>query len=152
MPVTLAADLEALRSVPLFASMDMSMLKLLAFTSERVEFAADSPLFLEKDQSDCAYVILSGSVEVMIDQPRGPVSITTLGRNSIVGEVGILCDRSRGVTAYARGPVVALRIGKNQFMRLVTEFPQVAIGIMRVLAERLDTLAHQLAHQLADAR
>jgi CRP-like cAMP-binding protein len=48
----------------------------------------------------------------------------------------------------AKTQLIALRISKDLFFRLVTEFPQMAIEIMRELAQRLD----KTTAQLRDAR
>ena len=49
--MSLNEEVEALRSVPLFAKIEPSKLKLLAFTSDRLTFAAGSELFQPKTKS-----------------------------------------------------------------------------------------------------
>ena len=44
----------------------------------------------------------------------------------------------RTATVLAATDVTTLRIAKELFFRLVTEFPQMAVEIMRVLAHRLE--------------
>ena len=43
--MTLQQDLEVLRNIPLFAKIEPAKLKLLAFTSEHVEFAPEATSF-----------------------------------------------------------------------------------------------------------
>jgi len=40
--------------------------------------------------------------------------------------------------------VVTLKISKDLFLRMVTEFPQMAVEIMRELAHRVDTANNRL--------
>ncbi len=60
-------ELTALGAVPIFANLDMPRLKLLAFTSERMNFAPGDVLFRQGDDSDAAYVLVSGTADVLID-------------------------------------------------------------------------------------
>ena len=64
--------------------------------------------------------------------------------NSIVGEIAILCDVSRTATVRATGPLEALRIRKDHFLRLLREFPEMTIEIVRVLAGRLSNTTAEL--------
>lgn len=135
--MALKDEVEQLRRVPLFANVSPARLKLLAFTSELVAYEAGLFLFRQGDPGDAAYVILSGTADVLIDTPGGPITVDSVGANSIVGEIAILCDVSRTATIMTTARVEALRIRKEHFLRLLVEFPEMAIEIMRVLAERL---------------
>ena len=85
-------DVELLRRIPMFAKVEAAKLKLLAFTSERVTYDAGQELFHQGDMADAAYIIVDGDVEVLVDTPRGPLVVATLGRNEFVGDIGVLCD------------------------------------------------------------
>lgn len=141
-------EVELLRRVPLFANVAPAKLKLLAFTSERISYASGQTLFHQGDQGDAAYVVLSGSAEVLVDSPSGQIKVATVEPNSIVGEIAILCEVARTATVKASGPLEALRIRKDHFLRLLAEFPEMTVEIMRVLADRL---SHTTA-ELTEAR
>ena len=66
--------------------------------------------------------------------------------------MAILCDVPRNATLRAKGRVVALRISKDPFMRMVREFPTMAVSIMRDLAQRLDSTNNQLRTALSEVR
>ncbi|MGB3391226.1 MAG: cyclic nucleotide-binding domain-containing protein [Pseudaminobacter sp.] len=126
-----------LRRVPLFAGVEPSKLKLLAFTSDRVSYSAGQILFNQGDEGDAAYVILSGTADILVDSAAGPIKVAEAEPNSIVGEIAILCDVSRTATVKATDQLEALRIRKDHFLRLLKEFPEMTIEILRVLADRL---------------
>jgi CRP/FNR family cyclic AMP-dependent transcriptional regulator len=65
------------------------------------------------------------------------VIVATLGANEIVGELGILGNAPRAATVRAKDRLIALRISKEPFMRMVRKFPTVAVSIMQELAQRL---------------
>ena len=146
--MSLQEEVELLRKIPLFAKLEPSKLKLLAFTSERLAFQGDQPLFRQGDPGDAAYIIIDGEAAVEVDSPSGAIRVATLGRNDFVGEIAILCDVPRTATVVAVTDLVTLRISKDLFFRLVTEFPQMAVEIMRELAHRLELTTANLREQM----
>jgi CRP-like cAMP-binding protein len=148
--MSLKDEVELLRRVPVFAQIEPAKLKLLAFTSERLAYEPGRILFHRGDMADAAYIIIEGEVEVIVDGPAGPVTVATIGKNDIVGEIGILCDVPRTATIKALTPLVTLRIQKELFLRLINEFPQMAIAIMQELAHRLEHNNNRLQKALAE--
>lgn len=143
--MTLDTEVQSLRQVPMFRDIDPSRLKLLAFTSERVQFASGQRFFSQGDAADAAYVILEGGAEVLLGTPAGEIKVAEMGANALVGEMGILSDTPRSATIVAKGTTVALRIDKRVFLELLTQFPQMSIAVMRELAKRLERTNAQLA-------
>lgn len=135
--MSLIQDVEVLRNIPLFAKVDPTKLKLLAFTSERLQYASGDELFHQGDDGDAAYVILEGQADILVDTPKGAVKVARLGKNDIIGEVAILCDVPRTATVVAHSDLETLRVSKEGFFHLVTQFPQVGIEVMGALATKL---------------
>ncbi|MBX3454156.1 Crp/Fnr family transcriptional regulator [Ferrovibrio sp.] len=131
-------EVELLRRIPLFAKIEPAKLKLLAFTSQRITYKPGDTVFHQGDPGDAAYVIFGGEADVLVDTPSGPLTVARLKQNDFVGEIAILCDVPRTATVKAVSELVTLRITKDLFFRLITDFPQIAIEIMRVLAQRLE--------------
>jgi CRP-like cAMP-binding protein len=146
--MSLAKDVAALSNIPLFAKVNPSRLKLLAFTSERLEYDSGDQLFHQDDYGDAAYVILEGEADILVDTPCKAIKIATLGKNDIIGEIAILCDVPRSATVVARGDLETLRVSKEGFFHLVTEFPQVGVEVMSALASKL----HRTTKALTAAR
>ena len=137
--MTLEAEVQSLRQVPMFRDVDPARLKLLAFTSERAVFEPDEVLFHQGDQADAAYIIVAGEVAVDVESPGGGrIRVAHLGRDEIVGEMGIIGDVPRNATVTAIGRTTTLKITKDLFFRLVTDFPTMAVELMRVLASRVE--------------
>jgi CRP-like cAMP-binding protein len=141
-----------LRQVPLFSGVAPAKLKLLAFTSDRVTYAPGQMLFRQGDVGDAAYVVLSGKAEVMVDSPSGQIKVAEVDPNSIVGEIAILCNVSRTATVRATTAVEALRIRKDHFLRLLGEYPEMTVEIMRVLADRLSHTTAELTEERSKHR
>jgi CRP-like cAMP-binding protein len=147
--MSLNEEVELLRNIPLFAKLETSKLKLLAFASERTIFADGQELFHQGDPGDSAYVVLKGEADVVIATPAGEITVARLGKNDIIGEIAILCDVPRTATLRAVGELITLAISKDLFFRMVSEFPQMAIEIMRELAQRLERTNQQLREAVA---
>ena len=145
-------EVELLRRVPLFAGVAPSRLKLLAFTSDRVSYRPGDVLFKQGDPGDAAYVVLSGSADILVDAGADQIRVATIESNSIIGEIAILCDVARTATVKASAPLETLRIKKDQFIRLLAEFPEVAVEIMRVLADRLSRTTAELTEARRELR
>jgi CRP-like cAMP-binding protein len=150
--MSLLQEYELLRRIPLFAEIEPAKLKLLAFMSERVGFDAGKNLCRQGDPADAAYLIIDGEAEIILEGPAGPITVATLGANEIVGEIGILCDLPRNATVRAKNRLVALRIAKDPFTRMVREFPNMSVSIMRELAHRLELTNNQLRTALSEVR
>jgi len=148
--MSLKQEFELLRRVPFFAEIEPAKLKLLAFTSERVAFEPGRQLCHQGDSADAAYLIMDGHAEVIVETSGGPVIVATLGPNEIVGEIAILCNVPRTATVRAKDRLITLRISKEPFMRMVREFPNMAISIMQELAFRLEATNNQLRGALAE--
>ena len=146
--MTLTGEVEVLRDIPLFAGVEPAKLKLLAFTSERLEYRSGDELFHQGDFGDAAYVVLEGQADIVVDSPVGALRVATLGKNDIIGEIAILCDVPRTATVVAHADLQTLRISKEGFFHLVTQFPQVGIEVMSALAAKL----HQTTQALTAAR
>lgn len=150
--MSLQEEVEILRQIPLFAKLEPAKLKLLAFTSQRLSFEAGQALFNQGEAGDSAYIVIDGEAEVWINAPTGRIAIATIGRHAIIGEIAILCDVPRTATVTAKTKLLTLRIDKDTFFRLITEFPQMAVEIMRELAHRLEQTNQQLRAALAPPR
>lgn len=142
--MSLDQEVATLKRIPLFANIDTSRLKLMAFASQRMIFKDGQALCQQGDPGDAAYIVIEGRADVLIETGDGPLKVATLASNDIVGEIAILIDVPRTATVRAAGEVVTLKITKDLFFRMVSDFPEIAIEVMRVLAHRLEKTNEQL--------
>ena len=140
----LSNEVDLLRRVPLFAGMDPAKLKLLAYTSDVVTYRAGQVLFRRGDHGDAAYVIIQGDAEVSIPTDTGEVPVAHLRDGDFLGEIAILCDTPRTATVTASTDLKTLRIRKERFFELLRQFPEMAIELTRLLADRLTRTTAEL--------
>ncbi len=139
----LNTEVDLLRKVPMFSKIEPSRLKLLAFTSQSLRFDDGEIVFCAGDAADCAYVITEGEAEIL-DNDGKPISGAVLGRNQLVGELGVLTGAPRSAAIRAKGQMVALRISDEKFLRLLAENAEAALDVMRQLSDKLVRTHRQL--------
>lgn len=142
-------EVDLLRRIPLFADIDPAKLKLLAFTSERLSYQPGQILFEQGDSGDAAYVVMSGEADILVDNGDERIKVASVHANDFIGEIAILCDIPRTATVQASTKLETLKISKDRFLGLLTEFPEMAIEIMRVLADRLAITTAELSEAKA---
>ena len=80
--MSLKQEFELLRRVPIFAEIEPSKLKLLAFMSERVGFDPGKRLMQQGDPADAAYLIIEGHADVILETSAGSVIVSDLNCRS----------------------------------------------------------------------
>ncbi len=144
-------EVDILRRIPLFANIDPAKLKLMCFASRRLTFTAGQSLCAQGETGESAYIVIEGTANVVVEN-NGPLVVAEMGRNDIIGEIAILCDVPRTASVIATSEVIALEITKELFFRMVTDFPEMGVEIMRVLAHRLDHTTALLLKAREDAK
>lgn len=130
----------AMASVPALAALDPEALRLIAFSAETRILRAGDVLFDEGDPSDCGYVVLSGTIA--LTAAGGPAALA--GPATLIGEAAMIAETLRPAAARAREPSSVLKISRALFHRVLSEYPDGAARVRRIVAERLLTLQGDL--------
>ena len=133
----LAEETDLLRKIPIFAKMETSKLKLLAFASEIVSFDDGDIVFNSGESADFAYVIMEGAVDIVTETDRGLVVSDTLSQNQLIGELGLLNNAPRNATLVTKGQLRAMKITGDMFFRMLRENADVALDVIRMLSDKL---------------
>jgi len=97
-------------------------------------------IFAEGDDSDAAYLILSGKVRILRDTASGPVELRVLDEGKLFGELGLLNGEARSATAMAVDEVSLRVFRRETFFEFMRRNPANAIPIMNQLASQLRTV------------
>ena len=135
--MSVRANAESLRQIPLFADCDPSHLQVMAFASERVEFAEGAEIFRSGIQGGAAYLLLSGEAEVWQTIRKDRVVLANAGPGAFLGELAMIASVAYSVNVTAKRPVSATRISRETFMRVVDEFPEFGTQVMSTLSQKL---------------
>src|SRR5262249_59688837 len=66
------------------------------------------------------------------------MSLGTMSRNTLFGEIAVLCQGRRTTTVKAKERGVTFKISARLFLDLVRTSPEIGMQVMTVLAQRLE--------------
>src|SRR2546429_1471313 len=130
--------LEAIRSVPLFGSLDDEAAGELRSLLRTREVESGSPLFRAGDAGDAMYLIESGRVEISVtDDDEKQIVLADLTQGDFFGEMAIIDGKQRSadatVTEYARLAVLS----RENFLSFIHDNPKVALEMLSATFSRL---------------
>ena len=126
-----------LRRIPLFADLSPADLERLALIAEEAAFDDGVIIAREGELGEDMYIVTDGVIRVINDLGRNDVELARRTAGDVVGEMSIITRNPRMASLVADGPVRTIRIGHREFESMVRERPDLALGVMRVLALRL---------------
>ena len=125
------ADL--LAQVPLFEGLSRRHLKQIAERADEISFREKETIVETGQPGGTFFIIVEGEVRVV----RGDRTIARAGPGEFFGEISLLDGGPRTASVIADTPVVAIRLFKASFDKVVREEPRVAAKILAVVARRL---------------
>jgi CRP/FNR family cyclic AMP-dependent transcriptional regulator len=102
-------------------------------SSDHRDFAVGDEIFREGDRGSEMFGVVSGKIELRY----GAEVVATVGPSDTFGEMAIVSDAPRSLTAVAVEPSRVAVINRSTFLHLVHETPTFALQVMRSLADRL---------------
>jgi CRP/FNR family cyclic AMP-dependent transcriptional regulator len=130
--------LEALRSVPLFSSLDDNAAKELRDLLKTENFPAGTQLFQKGDTGDAMYLIESGRVRISItDEDRKEITLAELAQGDFFGEMSLIDGRQRSADAHVIDNARFAVLSRPDFLAFVRSNPDVALGMLGALTDRL---------------
>jgi CRP-like cAMP-binding protein len=162
----LVTRMKRLASTPIFRDLRPNALRNVADAVEPCTFAPGAALMREGEPGDALYVLTRGVVAISAlgedaSDPDAPWTERVLTRIEVppgearcVGEVAVVRradggGRVRTASVIAETEVAALRLGADRFERLAQRDGAVAMGLVRLLSERLaSATARELGHEL----
>jgi CRP-like cAMP-binding protein len=101
------------------------------------QFAPGEVIYREGDKSDFAYFIKAGRVEILKAESDGPRQVTVLGPGDVFGEMGVVLDQRRSVTARALEAVVVRAVSRSGFLDAINQQSEAARPMLKTLLSRL---------------
>lgn len=136
-----AEETALLSRLDLFSGLPNSELKRLVLSSERYTLEEGEYLFRQGDTSDTVYVIIEGALAVYLDTGGNRNEIAERVTGEVVGEIAAITGVKRSASLQAKQRTELIGINGPLFIQTVTENPQAALLIMKVLSERLTALS-----------
>ncbi|RIK89828.1 MAG: hypothetical protein DCC71_25835, partial [Proteobacteria bacterium] len=128
----------SLRQVSLFAHMSFERLHAIERILRDAAYVAGEVIVREAEPGDDLYLLVEGRVDVL----RGAgtpaeTHLNQLGPGDYFGEMAVLDGRPRSATIVATSPVRVLVLEGERLRELVHDMPELALDLLRVLAERV---------------
>jgi CRP/FNR family transcriptional regulator, cyclic AMP receptor protein len=130
--------LEALRSVPLFASLDDDAARELRSLLSDKRVPQNTRLFRQGEKGDAMYLIESGRVRISIrDDDEQEVILAELAQGDFFGEMSLIDGRQRSADAKVIEDAQLAILSRNAFLSFVRSNPDVALEMLSALTDRL---------------
>jgi hypothetical protein len=142
----------ALRGIALFAELTTGDLRRLADIAEERAFAAEDVVSVEGEIGDELHLVVDGTILVTRGSRDAATVVAYRGAGEVVGEMSLITGHPRVASLVAEDDVRTLRIGRRDFESMIRERPDVALGVMRVLAQRLDVETRDRTEHAGGAR
>jgi CRP/FNR family cyclic AMP-dependent transcriptional regulator len=130
--------LEAIRSVPLFGSLDDdAAVKLRSLLKVR-EVARGAPLFRAGDKGDAMYLIERGRVRISVkDEDKKEIVLAELARGDFFGEMSIIDGNPRSADAKVIEDARLAILSREDFMEFIHSNPVVTLEMLSAVFKRL---------------
>jgi len=127
----------------LFQGLRNSYLDIILMTCEEARYVAGDYVFREGDRGDSVYLIVQGTVEILLE-PRGDskeqIPLTTLTPTSTFGEVTLVEeDTKRTASVRCRTDAQLVRLRRDRLFRLCNDYPGIGFRVMHRIATELAT-------------
>src|SRR5256885_11921380 len=135
-----------LKNVKLFADLGHDSLIKLGSCLKIAESAPAEVIVREGAPGVSMYIIKSGMVEVRKKDPTTGIDflVAQLSDGAAVGEMSLLTGKPRSATVTTVQPTVVFTLTRADFRNLVTQHPEISLGLARILAERLEDATKQV--------
>ena len=150
----MADESGSLNQVNLFADLDEREVEEIFAISDLMKLDALSEIFRQGSAGDALYILMSGAVELRHCPPDSNKSriIADISPGGYFGEISIIDDHPRSLSAATLEPSVLLKLPKEPVLKLLAENSSIALKFYRaftiVLCNRLRTATDELASRL----
>jgi CRP/FNR family transcriptional regulator len=143
-----------LRQVPLFASLTSDQIMAAADWFRTESFDPDMLIFLEGDLADRLWVVSAGQVKIVKHTSDGQENLLeVITPGEMFGGAALLLPL-HPASAVAMTPTVTFNIERELYRQLIRRYPDIALRIIDLLGERLQTAMKMraLAAERVDVR
>ena len=140
MPPATPVSITALRTLPMFETLDQSRIEEIARIASLRRVAKNTVVLHAGDHTDNIYMVLSGELEVQMSDDEGHgVILSRLGCGEMFGEMGAIDEHPRSATVTAIKPCNLVVISQEDFRRCLGANIDFSLYIIHSLVKRLRT-------------
>ena len=149
-PTPQEMTLDAIRSVPLFGSLDDDAAGELRSLLRTREVATGTALFRAGDDGDAMYLIESGRVRIAVtDEDQKEIVLAELARGDFFGEMAIIDGKQRSADAIIAEDARLAVLSRDNFLRFIRNNPMVALEMLSATFSRLRSTDKMLQQRVS---
>jgi len=131
-------DIHELKTIPLFSELREEELEDISKMAMQQVYKKDNMVLIEEEVGSTMFVILNGRVKISRISDEGrEVILSILVDGDFFGEMAILDGQARSANAVTLEETKMLVIRRDNFLRILHKYPQIAINLLKELAHRL---------------
>lgn len=131
-------DTNALRTIPLFSELSDEEIKAISDVAVKQFYKKDNMVLIEEEVGSTMFVILDGRVKISRISDEGrEVILSILCDGDFFGEMSILDGQTRSANAVTLEDTNLLIFRRENFLQMLYDYPQIAINLLKELAQRL---------------
>jgi CRP/FNR family cyclic AMP-dependent transcriptional regulator len=131
-------DISYLKYIPLFSELQDSDLREISKVAMTQLFKKDNMILIEEEVGSTMFIILDGRVKISrISDDGREVILSILSEGDFFGEMSILDGQNRSANVVTLEDSRILVIRREDFLRMLHDYPQIAINLLKELAARL---------------
>jgi CRP-like cAMP-binding protein len=146
--MTIEDDIFFLERLTIFGQLGFSALQILAIGSEARELEPGEVLFTAGDAADGGYIIQEGALRLVLPGADPADADIVVGPGTLLGELALVTETKRPVTATAIEPSTVMRISRSLFRKVLEGFPDAA----RLMRDRVAARASEATNELQAVR
>jgi CRP/FNR family cyclic AMP-dependent transcriptional regulator len=125
-----------LKGIEIFSAVKTEALAYIASIAEELKLEDGEEIFREKTPADALYIVLEGKARLV----RGETEIAVVEQGEPIGIWSLFDDEPRLASAVAQGPMVVLRIDRDDFYDVLGDHVEIAQAMFKSLVQRLREL------------
>jgi len=145
--------IELLQSVALFWDLSEEELGYISQKMIARHYESGKFIFLEDSEGEQCFFVVQGSVKVTrLSKDGREVILAMLNEGEFFGEMALLDGESRSANVIALEETEVLTLNRGDFLVVLHDYPQIAIQLLKEMADRLRKSDRQIASlSLSDA-
>jgi CRP-like cAMP-binding protein len=136
-------DIAFFERVPTLSLLGRPALRILAIGAENRYVHNGEVLFSAGDVADSGFVLQEGTLALTPQESNGGETVL-VGRGTLIGELALLTETVRPVTATAQEPSTVLRIPRTLFLKMLEGYPDAAKKLRDIIAARTNASSQEI--------
>jgi len=127
-----------LKRVPIFSELAEKDLERISAVAHLRKYAKDQMILIEEEAGQTLFILMSGQVKISrISEDGREVILAVMAEGDFFGELSLLDGQSRSANVTVIKDAEILLIHREDFLNLLSEFPTIAINLLKELASRI---------------